>query len=74
VANNKINDDKKCRQVAGNFDCHVNAVVEYGVHHLNELIQGFHRSYWMPPLGKCLCRIALAAAMVNNFGCNKKNH
>jgi hypothetical protein len=24
-------------------------------------------SYWMPPLGKCLCRIAPAAAMANKL-------
>jgi hypothetical protein len=27
----------------------------------------FTRSHWMPPPGECLCRIAPAAAMVNNF-------
>jgi hypothetical protein len=30
-------------------------------------IRGYARSHWMPPLGKCLGRIALAAAMVNEF-------
>jgi hypothetical protein len=29
-----------------------------------EHIQGFIRSHWMPPSGKCLCRITPAAAMV----------
>jgi hypothetical protein len=29
--------------------------------------QGFTGSHWMPPLGKCLRRIAPAAAMVNKF-------
>jgi hypothetical protein len=29
--------------------------------------QGFTGSQWMPPSGKCLCRIAPAAATVNEF-------
>jgi len=32
-----------------------------------EHIQGFTRSHWMPPLGKCLRRIALVAVMVDEF-------
>jgi hypothetical protein len=73
VANNEINDDKKCRQIAGNFDCHADAVVQRGAHCLMENIQGFPRSLWMPPSGECLSRIASAAAMVDNFGCKQKN-
>jgi hypothetical protein len=30
-------------------------------------IPGFTRSYWLSPLGKCLRRIAPAAAMVDGF-------
>jgi hypothetical protein len=30
-------------------------------------IRGFTRSHWMQPSGKCLRRIAPAAAMVNKF-------
>jgi hypothetical protein len=30
-------------------------------------IRGFTRSHWMQPLGKCLRRIASAAAMVDEF-------
>jgi hypothetical protein len=32
-----------------------------------EHIESFTGSHLMPPLGKCLCRIAPAAAMVNEF-------
>jgi len=32
-----------------------------------EHIHGFTRSHWMPPSGKCLRRIAPAAAMVDDF-------
>jgi hypothetical protein len=32
-----------------------------------EHVQGFTGSHWMPPSGKCLRRIAPAAAMVNEF-------
>jgi hypothetical protein len=38
-----------------------------------EHIQGFTRSHWMPPLGECLRRIALAAAMVEEFESNAQN-
>jgi hypothetical protein len=34
---------------------------------LIEHVQGFTGSYWMPPLGKCLRRIAPVAVMVNQF-------
>jgi hypothetical protein len=72
VAMNEINDGKKCRQIAGNFDCHADAVVQRGVHCPMEHIQAFPRSNWMPPLGECLRRIALEAAMVEDFGCKQK--
>jgi hypothetical protein len=32
-----------------------------------EHVQGFTGSHWIPPSGKCLRRIASAAAMVNEF-------
>jgi hypothetical protein len=73
VANNKINEDKKYRQIAGNINCHADAAVQRGVHRPMEHIPGFPRSLWMPPLCKCLRRIALAVAMVDNFGCKQKN-
>jgi len=38
-----------------------------------EHIPGFARSHWMPPLGECLCRIALVAAMVNEYNENTQN-
>jgi hypothetical protein len=63
----RIDSDKKCRQINGNFDYHGNAAVQCGTHHPIEHIQGFIRSHWMPPLGKCLRRIAPAAAMVKEF-------
>ena len=63
----RINDNKKCRQIAGNFDGHGDAAVQREAHHLMEHIQGFTRSHWIPPLGECLRRIALTAAMVDDF-------
>ena len=62
-----IKGNKKCRQIAGNFDCHGNAAVRCGAHRLMEHIQGFTRSHWIPPSVKCLCRIAPVAAMVDKF-------
>ena len=67
MANNKINDVKICRWIAGNFDCHANAAVRHGAHRPMEQIQGFTRSHWMPPLGECLCPIVLVAPMVDEF-------
>ena len=59
-----IDDNKKCRRISGNFDCHADAVVGCGAHHPMEHIQGFTRSHMMTPSGECLQCIALAAAMV----------
>jgi hypothetical protein len=73
VANNEINDKEKCRQIAGNFDGHVDAVVRWGMHRPMEHISGFTRSHWMPPLGECLHHIAPAAAKVIDFGCKHKS-
>jgi hypothetical protein len=44
VAKNKINDNKKCRQIAGNFDCHANAAVQRRAHCSMECIHGFMQS------------------------------
>jgi len=63
----QIGDNKKCRQFAGDFDCHADAAVRCGAHRLMEHIPGFTGSHWMPPLGKCLRGITPAAAMVNEF-------
>jgi len=50
-----------------NFDGHGIAAVRRGAHRPMKHIQGFTRSHWMPPSGKCLRRIAPAAVMVNEF-------
>jgi hypothetical protein len=63
--------DKKCRQIAGNFDGHGDAAVRRGAHRSMEHIQGFTQSHLMPPSGECLRRIAPRAAMVDEF---KKTH
>ena len=44
LANNDIDDDKKCRQITGNFDCHADAAVRCRANRPVEHIQGFH---WM---------------------------
>ena len=58
---------QKCRQIAGDSDCHADAAVQRGAHRPIENIQGFARSHWMPPSGECLRGIAPAAAMVDGF-------
>jgi hypothetical protein len=73
VCKQKITNDKKCREIAGNFDHHADAAVQCKMHCPTEHILGFTRSHWMPPSGKCLHRIAPAAAKVINFGCKHKS-
>ena len=63
----RIDGNKTCRQINGNFDCHGDAAVRREAHCPMEHIQGFTRSHWMPPSGECLRRIAPAAAMVDEF-------
>ena len=63
----QIGNNKKCRRIAGNFNCHADAAVQRRAHRLIEHIQGFTRSHWMPPSGECLHRIVPAAAMVDGF-------
>jgi len=63
----RIGNNKKCRRIDGNFNCHADAAVQCGAHRPMEHIPGFTRSHWMPSLGECLSRIAPAAAMVNEF-------
>ena len=63
----RIDGNKKCRRIDGNFYCHGDAAVRRGAHRPMEHVQGFTGSHWMPPSGKCLRRIAPAAAMVNEF-------
>jgi hypothetical protein len=73
VGKNRIDDNKKCRASDGDFDHHADAGVQCGAHHPMEHILGLTRSHWMLPSGKCLCRIAPAAAMVNNYIKNTQN-
>jgi hypothetical protein len=69
----EINNDKKCKQITGNFDHHADAAIQFGEHCTMEHIQGFSRSHCMPSSGKCLHRIALAVATVDDFGCKHKS-
>ncbi len=73
VGNNGIDDNKKFRESAGDFDHHADAVVQCGAHCPMEHILGFTRRHWMPPSGKCLRRIAPAAAMVYKYVENTQN-
>ncbi len=63
----RIDDNKKCRRIAGDFAGYGDAAVRHGAHRPMEHIQGFTRSHWMLPSGECLRRIAPAAAMVDDF-------
>jgi hypothetical protein len=64
----RIDNNKKCRPVAGNFDCHADVAVRCGAHCPIEHILGFTRSHWMSPSGECSHHIAAAAVMVDEFG------
>ena len=63
----RIGNNKKCRQITGNFDCHAYAAVRRGAHRPIEHIQGFTWSHWMLPSGECLRRITPAALIVDEF-------
>jgi len=63
----RIDGNKKCRQIDGNFDCHGNTAVHRGAHRPMEHIRGFTRNHWMPSSVKCLRRITPAANMVEEF-------
>ena len=63
----RIDDNKKCRRIAGDFDGHGDAAVRCEVHRPIKHIQGFTQSQWMPPSGECLRHIAPPAAMVDKF-------
>ena len=52
VGDNRIDDDKKCRESAGDFNHHADAAVRCGAHRPMEHILGFTRSHWMLPSGK----------------------
>ncbi len=67
VGNNESTTTNNVGRIAGNFDCNADAAVRRGAHRPMEHVQGFTGSHWMPPSGKCLRRIAPAAAMVNEF-------
>ncbi len=69
----KIDDNKKCKKIAGNFYHLVDVVIQCGAHCPMKHIQGFTRSHWMPPSGNCLGCIAPAVAMVEDFDCKHKN-
>jgi hypothetical protein len=73
VGDNRNDNNEKCRESAGDFDHHADAAVQCGAHHPMEHIPGFTRSHWMLPLGKCLRRIAPAAATVNEYIENTQN-
>jgi hypothetical protein len=67
VVGDNINDnDTKCTLFTGWFDGHGDAAVRRNVHRPMDYncIQGYTRSHWMPPAGKCLRRTAPTDAMV----------
>jgi len=63
----QIGDNKKCRRITDDFDCHRDAAVRRGAHFPIQHVQGFTQSHWMPPSGECLRCIAPAAVMVDEF-------
>ncbi len=63
----RIDGNKKCRRIDGDFYCHGDAAIRRGAHRPIEHVQVFTQSHWMPPLVECLHHIAQAAAMGNEF-------
>jgi hypothetical protein len=68
VADNEIDATKKGRQIDDNFDDHADAAVRCGAHCPMKHNQGFTQSQRMLPFGECSLHIAVAAAMVDDFG------
>jgi hypothetical protein len=60
--------NEKCRQISGNFDCYADAAVLRGAHRSMDHIQGFTQSHWMPLLVECP-----AATMADEFEQNTQN-
>ncbi len=63
----QIGDKTTCRQISGDFDCHMDAAVQRRSHRPLEHVHGFTWSHWMPPSGECLRCIAPVAVMVDKF-------
>ena len=63
MAGNKEGNNKQNTSVAGHFDSHDSAMVQYCVHLPMPMqhYQGFTRSHWMLPSGDYSLRIASAA-------------
>ncbi len=74
AATKRIDSNKTYTSNAGNFDPHVDAMVQCGAHCPMTHIPGFIRCHQMTPLGKCLRHIVPAAAMVNNLFENTKHY
>ncbi len=53
VGDNKNDDAKKCRKIAGNFDHHEDVWVQSRAHHPMKHIKGFTRSHWMHQASVC---------------------
>ena len=68
----QIDKNEKCRQIAGDFDCHADAAAGCGAHCPMEHILGFTWSHWMPPSSEWLHRIAAVAAMADDFSQKNK--
>jgi hypothetical protein len=64
----EINDAKQYTTVATCFDLRNDVLVQCRIHCPMERVQGFTRSYWMPPLGEYFLRIILAD---NGVACKK---
>ena len=63
---------KKCASVMGHFEGYDNAPVQCWAHRPTKHVQGYLKSHWTPPVGDYLPRIALADAMVIDFGVNNQ--
>jgi hypothetical protein len=66
IGQQPIGDNEKCRQIAGDFNCHAGVAVQCGAHRSIEHISIITRSHWMSPSGKCSHCIATAATWLTN--------
>ncbi len=45
MGNNRIKDNKKCREINNDFDCHAAGAIQRDEHRLMERIRGFMQSH-----------------------------
>jgi len=74
MSSKKVAGTTECTSIAGHFDSHGSATVQYIQYHpMMQHVQGYTGSHWTPLLGGYLIRIAPAAATATANKSSMKN-